>query len=65
VRSPIAAEIPASRAVPISVNKGTPITLAHPGHPVSKAITRFARQHLMPAPARRGGLLGRSRRRAA
>ena len=65
VRSPIAAQIPASRAVPVSVNKGTPITLAHPGHPVSKAITRFARQHLLPAPAPRRGLRGRSARRAA
>jgi Flp pilus assembly CpaE family ATPase len=65
VRSPIAAQIPASRAVPVSVNKGTPITLAQPGHAVSKAITRFARQHLLPAPAPRRGLRGRSARRAA
>jgi Flp pilus assembly CpaE family ATPase len=65
VRSPIAAQIPASRAVPISVNRGTPITLTHPGHPVSKAITRFARQHLLPAPGPRRGLRGRSARRAA
>jgi Flp pilus assembly CpaE family ATPase len=65
VRSPIAAQIPASRAVPISVNKGAPITLARPGSPVSKAITRFARQHLLPAPAPRRGLRGRSARRAA
>jgi len=65
VRSPIAAQIPASRAVPVSVNKGTPIALAHPGHPVSKALTKFARQHVLPAPARRRGLRGRGTRRAA
>jgi pilus assembly protein CpaE len=66
VRSPIAAQIPASRAVPISINKGVPITAANPGHPVSKAITRLAQQRLLPAPAARGGLLhSRSRRRSA
>jgi MinD-like ATPase involved in chromosome partitioning or flagellar assembly len=31
IRTPVVAQIPASRAVPISVNKGTPITLASPG----------------------------------
>jgi Flp pilus assembly CpaE family ATPase len=63
IRAPVVAQIPASRAVPISVNKGTPITLASPGHAVSKAITAFARQRLLPAPApsRRRG---RSRRAA-
>jgi len=66
VRAPINAQIPASRAVPISVNQGVPITIANPGHPVSKAITRLAEERLLPAPAARGGLLrGRSKRRAA
>jgi Flp pilus assembly CpaE family ATPase len=64
IRTPVAAQIPASRAVPIAVNKGTPITLASPGHAVSKAINNFARQRLLPAPAPRGRR-GRSRRRAA
>jgi Flp pilus assembly CpaE family ATPase len=63
IRTPVAAQIPASRAVPISVNKGTPITLASPGHAVSKAITAFARQRLLPAPAP-GRRRGRSRRAA-
>jgi Flp pilus assembly CpaE family ATPase len=63
IRTPVAAQIPASRAVPISVNKGTPITLASPGHAVSKAIAAFARQRLLPAPAP-SGRRGRSRRRA-
>jgi pilus assembly protein CpaE len=64
IRAPVAAQIPASRAVQISTNKGVPITLANPRNPVSKAITAFVRQRLLPAPAprtRRGG----SRRRPA
>jgi Flp pilus assembly CpaE family ATPase len=62
IRTAVAAQIPASRAVPISVNKGTPITLASPGHAVSRAITGFARQRLLPAPAPRRGRFGRGRR---
>jgi pilus assembly protein CpaE len=65
IRAPVAAQIPASRAVPISVNKGTPITLASPGHAVSKAINNFARQRLLPAPVPRGGRRGLSRQRQA
>jgi Flp pilus assembly CpaE family ATPase len=65
IRTPVVAQIPASRAVPISVNKGTPITLASPGHAVSKAINAFARQRLLPAPASRGGRRGRSKQRPA
>jgi Flp pilus assembly CpaE family ATPase len=65
IRAPVVAQIPASRAVSISVNKGTPITLASPGHAVSKAITAFARQRLLPAPAPRGGRFGRSKQRPA
>jgi len=63
-RCPIAGHIPSSRAVPISINEGVPITLADPGHQVSQAITRFAEQWLLPPPepARRGGLF-RSRER--
>jgi Flp pilus assembly CpaE family ATPase len=51
VRCPIAAHVPSSRAVPISINQGTPITVATPAHPVSQAITRFARERLAPAAA--------------
>jgi MinD-like ATPase involved in chromosome partitioning or flagellar assembly len=66
VRSPINARIPSSRAVPISINKGVPITISNPGHAVSQAITKLAQQRLMPAPAAvRGGLLGRLSRRSA
>jgi pilus assembly protein CpaE len=54
VRSPISAQVPSSRNVPISINKGTPIVIATPTHPVSQAISRFARERLLsqPAPAR-------------
>ena len=56
LRAPIAAHIPSSRAVPLSINKGTPITLSNRDHPVSKAIARFADDHLLSAPpaSRRG-----------
>lgn len=47
VRCPLSAHIPSSRAVPVSINQGTPITLATPGHPVSQAISRFAQQRLL------------------
>jgi pilus assembly protein CpaE len=71
VRCPIAAHVPSSRAVPISINKGVPITLDTPGHPVSQAITRFAQQRMLagrPAPsdtARRTLSRARGRRRSA
>jgi pilus assembly protein CpaE len=51
VRSPISAQVPSSRAVPISINKGTPIVIATPTHPVSQAITRFAQERLLNQPA--------------
>jgi pilus assembly protein CpaE len=63
VRNPIALHVPSSREVPVSINKGTPIVLDNPAHPVSQAIIRFARERLqagVPAPrpaepaARRG-----------
>jgi Flp pilus assembly CpaE family ATPase len=65
-RCPIAGHIPSSRAVPISINDGVPITLADPGHQVSQAITRFAEQWLLPPPepARRGLFRSRERRPA-
>jgi pilus assembly protein CpaE len=47
VRWPIVAHIPSSREVPVSINKGTPLMLASPGHPVSQAIGRFAKQRIV------------------
>lgn len=54
VRSPINGHVPSSRNVPISINKGTPIVIGTPAHPVSQAITRFAHERLLSqtAPAR-------------
>ncbi|GAB2866293.1 AAA family ATPase [Lentzea nigeriaca] len=51
VRSDIRAHVPSSRDVPISVNKGNPIVLDLPRHPVSEAISRFAREHVLAEPA--------------
>src|SRR4051812_6717734 len=48
LRTPIAAMIPSSRAVSASINKGVPILLDEPGHPVSVAIRRFADERLRP-----------------
>jgi pilus assembly protein CpaE len=67
VRSPVSAQVPSSRNVPISINKGTPIVIATPTHPVSQAIIRFAHERLLsrPAPARHkafAGLRGAGRR---
>jgi pilus assembly protein CpaE len=67
VRCPIAGYVPSSRAVPISINRGTPITIATPAHPVSRAIVRFAQQRLAGARSATGhepafGNQGRRRR---
>src|ERR1035437_1392227 len=63
--SAITAQIPASRAVPISINNGIPITVANPGHAVSQAITKLAQERLLPAPVARGGRLGLGKWRSA
>lgn len=44
----IAAQIPSSRAVPASINRGVPIALDEPQHAVSQAIRLFAEQHVLP-----------------
>lgn len=41
---PIITMIPSSRSVSASINRGVPIVLDEPDHPVSQAITRLARQ---------------------
>ncbi len=66
VRCEIAAHIPSSRAVPTSVNKGVPITLDSPSHPVSQAIAKFVQQRLLAASkARRSEGRSRGKRRVA
>jgi pilus assembly protein CpaE len=45
VRGPIAAHVPSSSDVPASINHGVPLMAAHPRHPVSAAIQRFAARY--------------------
>jgi pilus assembly protein CpaE len=67
IRVPIAAHVPSSRDVPISINRGIPIMADNPQHPVSKAIRDFSIGRLTrpgaSEPAARGlrALLSRSR----
>jgi pilus assembly protein CpaE len=46
LRMPISAQIPASRDVAIAINRGTPIVLEQPTHPVSEAIRELATQRI-------------------
>jgi Flp pilus assembly CpaE family ATPase len=66
LRAPVAARIPYSRAVPLSVNNCMPITLWSGRHPVSRAIARLAQDHLLgasPEGCAPPGMLGRLRDR--
>lgn len=56
VHAPIAVRVPASRDVPASINRGTPIVLGKKDHPVSVAITNFAADVLV------GSRVGQARR---
>ena len=47
IKQPIAAMIPSSAHVPASVNRGVPIMLDEPKHPVSLALRAFADQYLL------------------
>lgn len=49
LRTTIAVQVPSSRAVPTCINRGVPIVLDQPHHPVSVAIRRFAERLLLPA----------------
>jgi pilus assembly protein CpaE len=46
LRTPIAVQIPSSRDVPAAINRGVPIVLDDPRHPVSMAIKSFAERHV-------------------
>ena len=50
LKVPIAALVPSSRAVSMSINKGVPLVLEQPGHPVSAAIRAFADKHIVGNP---------------
>lgn len=41
LKAPISAQVPSSRAVSASVNRGVPLVLDEPNHPVSKAVRRL------------------------
>ena len=47
----IALQVPSSRAVPASINRGVLLTLDQPGHAVSTSIRRFAKGLLTPSVA--------------
>lgn len=47
VKSPIAAHVPSVWDVPISINLGVPLALAHPEHPVIHALRVFAGAHVV------------------
>ncbi|WP_380168604.1 CpaE family protein [Jannaschia sp. R86511] len=69
LRTAITAQVPSSRDVPASVNRGVPIVLDDPKHPVSLAIKQFAENDLAagtpsaPAEPVRGDRRGFLRRR--
>jgi pilus assembly protein CpaE len=56
LRVPVAAQIPASRDVTASINRGTPIVLEQPAHPVSEAIRELAANRVGAHPATPRGL---------
>jgi pilus assembly protein CpaE len=49
IKQPIAAMIPSSSHVPASVNRGVPIMLDEPKHPVSLALRSFADKYILNA----------------
>jgi len=58
IRQPIAAMIPSSAHVPASVNRGVPIILDEPKHPVSLALRAFADKYILTAPSTLPDLAG-------
>jgi len=63
LRVPIDAYIPSSRDVPLSANKGVPLAVSHPGHPVSVAVREMATKHftVADAPRPKRGLFARGK----
>lgn len=47
LQAPIAVRVPSSREVPAAINRGVPIMLDDPRHPVSQAITSFAERFVL------------------
>jgi pilus assembly protein CpaE len=68
LQTPTTAQVPSSRDVPISINRGIPIVVDKPGHPVSKALRELAHGHIVNRAKHRTGRgirerLGRGDRR--
>jgi pilus assembly protein CpaE len=63
LKSEVAAEVPASRDVPWSINNGEPIVTAKPDHPVSVAIKEFANSAILGEAPRGAHKRRRPRRR--
>jgi pilus assembly protein CpaE len=51
LKVPLATQIPSSRSVSASINKGVPIVLDEPRHPVSAAIRQLVERHIRATPA--------------
>ncbi len=65
LQTPTSAHVPSSRDVPISINRGVPIVVDKPNHPVSKAIRELAVGRIATRPQHRTGRirLGRGDKR--
>jgi pilus assembly protein CpaE len=63
LHTPISLQVPSSRDVPAAINRGVPIMLDDPKHPVSLAIRNFAESHITGAEGPTGGKPERRRRR--
>ena len=50
----VVAQIPSSRDVPASTNRGVPLALEQPRHPVTLALAAFADDHLLPPSSAEG-----------
>jgi len=47
LRWPLAVHIPATRDVPASINRGVPLAVSNPTHPLSTALRRFAQERIL------------------
>ena len=55
LQSPIAVHVPSSRDVPVSINRGVPIMVEKPGHPVSRAVRELALERIVDKGGQRAG----------
>ncbi len=55
LRATISAQLPSSRDVPAAINRGVPIVLDDPRHPVSVAVKTFAEQYVANVQSGPGG----------